>query len=76
MNNIIENVYNWNPYFLKYDGKNKGCSLLPSIYYYEKRWYCDTNKIIHQSANDYINCKDCNSEADRKEYLSQEYNKK
>lgn len=26
---------------------------------YEKAWYCNTNKLIHKSEKDYLNCVHC-----------------
>jgi hypothetical protein len=42
---------NWNPgYYDKW-----------GIFYpYEKKWYCNTNKLIHSSKKEVLNCKYCN----------------
>lgn len=63
MSKIVENVDNWNPYFLKYD------SIIPTVIYYERSWFCNENKTIHKSQKDYINCKECNSDSDREKYF-------
>ena len=47
---------NWKPGFWKHSKDGLGLIWVD----YEKRWFCNTNKIIHQSVNEYINCKDCN----------------
>ena len=35
---------------------------------YEKKWFCNENKIIHGNFTEYIKCKDCISEKDKQEY--------
>ena len=43
----------WNPGY--YDENN-------TFIKYEKSWYCNNNKIIHNSEKEYLNCKSCNPE--------------
>jgi hypothetical protein len=49
-------MQDWNPGFTDKDG---------NFHPYEKRWYCNHNKIIHGSEKEYKNCKYCNSENKR-----------
>jgi hypothetical protein len=42
----------WNPHYIDY---KKGI-----VVYYEKSWYCNTNKIIHKTEKEYLKCKYCN----------------
>lgn len=48
------NSKEWNPGFIKYNGDGTESFIL-----YEKRWYCNKNKIIHGNENEYLNCKFC-----------------
>ena len=41
----------WNPGYTDEHGK---------FIEYEKRWYCNHNKVIHGSGKEFNNCKYCN----------------
>lgn len=45
---------NWNPGYWKPD-KELGEVFVP----YEKKWYCNENKLIHGSKKEVENCKYC-----------------
>ena len=45
----------WNPGYWK-PGKGLGEIFVP----YEKKWYCNENKLIHNSKEEVKNCKYCN----------------
>jgi hypothetical protein len=51
---------NWNPGYWKLAGL--GEIFIP----YEKKWYCNTNKLIHSSKKEVLNCKYCNKSLDIK----------
>jgi hypothetical protein len=57
---IIKDVFDWNPGFYDY---KKEC-FVP----YEKKWYCEENKIIHGSIREFTSCNSCISEIDRIEF--------
>lgn len=44
-------INDWNPCYFDYK-KNIWI-------FYEKKWYCNTNKVIHGNENEYNKCKDC-----------------
>jgi len=46
----------WNPGYYKY--KDFKEIFIP----YEKKWFCNTNKIIHGNEKEFLNCKDCNKQ--------------
>lgn len=46
----------WNPGYWRI---KKG-TLFEEFIPYEKKWYCNQNKIIHQSEKEKNNCKYCN----------------
>ena len=58
MSKIQENI-NWKPeIYNKFDNDDNQL-------YYEKSWFCDYNKTIHQSIKNYINCTYCVTEEER-----------
>ena len=44
----------WNPSYKNYK--------TGEIIFYEKKWYCNENKIIHQNEKEFKNCKHCKNE--------------
>jgi hypothetical protein len=50
-NKIIKDVIEYNPGYYDY---KKDCWIS-----YERKWFCQENKIIHNSAKDFINCTHC-----------------
>jgi hypothetical protein len=45
----------WNPGYWKINYKTFREEFIP----YEKKWYCNHNKVIHQSEKEKNNCKHC-----------------
>lgn len=50
-----ENIKDWNPSFEKYNRKTKKIDKV----FYIKSWFCNENKIIHNSEKEVMNCKTC-----------------
>lgn len=45
----------WNPGYWKVSKEGLGEIWIP----YEKKWFCNENKVIHSSENEKNNCKYC-----------------
>ena len=57
MKDLAKEWDEWNPSFTKYNRKAQEIQVI----YYEKSWFCNTNKIIHHNKNQLMSCKDCNN---------------
>jgi len=54
-----ENISDWTPYFLVFGENAYDENLNRNIGFYERNWFCYTNKIIHHSEKDVLNCAHC-----------------